>query len=253
MFDFRVSSISVSAQKCVLDLLKNVGVQDLLCFGTKMWVSRIYSKMRVSWIYSLDLGLMLYRLRLAHFDSCRNNLSKSVYTATPATVISIHSDHVQLSVERVAVCQRCQKGQGCGLGLKDAGDGRVSFARAELLLLNGQHEALPSSAADTLIPGSSVSLLLPQPHLMQFIIRALLLPAILVLFMGAIGQHIALFTEFSADAGALFGIIIGLFCGLILARKQSSKLDCTAASTRQAQLVLPAHSSGGGEIRDQNI
>ena len=157
---------------------------------------------------------------------------------SPATVISIQPEHVHLSVQAAAACNECLKGRGCGLGLKAAADGRVSFALADLQILSPQRDVLPVDACEKLKPGSSVLLLLPQPQLLSYVIHALLIPALVVIFGVWGGHSIALVSGYATDTGAFAGVLAGIFCGLILARKQSRKLERSMKASHHAQLVL---------------
>lgn len=178
------------------------------------------------------------RLTIISQQSSKRTVPHTRCAGSPATVISVLPEYVQLSVETAAACRECQKGRGCGLGLRAAGDGSISFALADLQLLSPQHEVLSDSADELLKPGASVLLLLPQPQLMKFVVNALFVPALVLILCVWAGHRIALISDYPTDTGAFAGVVAGVCCGLILARKQGRRLESDTRNSHHAQLVV---------------
>lgn len=165
-------------------------------------------------------------------------MSENVCTGVSATVISLQPSHVQLSVQSVNTCQQCLKGRGCGLGLNRSGKSQVTLALSEIRIVDQSGRTHQQPVAELLHPGHKVSLLLPGPQLMGFILKALFVPAALLILMAAIGHHLALFASVSADIGAVTGMIVAAAGGLILARNSNYNHERKNPRQYRAQLTL---------------
>ncbi len=162
-------------------------------------------------------------------------------TGVPARVISLEPSNVQLAVQSAGACAQCAKGRGCGLGLQRSGKHVVTLALSEIRLvgLSGQITCT-SSAQRLLLPGCQVHLQLPEPQLMTFILKALFFPAALVILMAALGHHMGSVVGFSADGGAVAGMVVAGLGGLILARNSINRTQRKSPHLYQAQLTIPS-------------
>lgn len=166
-------------------------------------------------------------------------MSETDCTGVSATVISLQPSHVQLAVQSVNACQQCLKGRGCGLGLNRSGKSQVTLALSEIRITDQSGRVQSQPVAELLHPGNKVSIRLPRPQLMGFILKALFAPAALLILMAAIGHHLAQLASISADIGAVAGLMVAVAGGLILARNCNYKHERKNPRQYQAQLILP--------------
>lgn len=165
-------------------------------------------------------------------------MPKPVCDGVAATVISVQSTHVQLVVQAGTSCLQCSKGRGCGLGLSRTANKRHTFDLSEIRIVDPSGQARSERAEELLQAGCKVSLLLPRQQVTDFILRALFIPAALLIILAAAGHHLALLAGFDADGGALIGILLVIAGGLILAHNSRYKQERNYSQRHLLQLVL---------------